>query len=227
MIQQPTVPETASPLAAFLRALLDEGLAVVSSSAAIPSADADTERLLRTAHGALSRTLAGHAPEFSLGAAIWAAQRLYQLSRFVVCRDIPAGEVATALAERCPEPRGASVDWSVDIAFRLLPEIYRTARHLSNADPLINEIKKFAEAWPLSSVGIPDLHVAELDSFISHPALLQLYVDRVLATGDASRLNDERVKAAVRTTLGVHRDLSSAIAAKVFAEAESCVLNAT
>jgi hypothetical protein len=224
---QPTAPETAPSLVAFVRALFDEGIAVVSSSAAIPCVDAEAERLLRMAHGALSRTLAGHAPEFSLGAAIWGAQTLYQLSRFVVCRDVPAEEVATALAGSCPEPRSASVDWSVDIAFRLLPEIHRTARHLSNADPLVNEIRKLGETWPLSSVGIPDLHVAELDSFISHPALLQLYVDRIVATGDASRLNDERVEAAVRATIGAHPDLSPAIAAKVFAEAEPCDLNAS
>jgi hypothetical protein len=224
---QPTAPETAPPLAAFVRALLEEGIAIVSSSAAIPSADAEAERLLRTAHGASSRTLAGHAPEFSLAAAIWGAQALYQLSRFVACRDVPAEEVATALAKSCPEPRSASIDWSVDIAFRLLPEIHRTARHLSNADPLINEIRKLAETWPLSSVGIPDVHVAELDSFIGHPALLQLYVDRILATSDASRLNDERVKAAVRATIGAHRDLAPAIAAKVFVESEPCDLNAS
>ena len=225
MTPSPPPPDAAPSLSAFVGRLLEEGVAVVSSSPAIPPTDAETERLLRQAHGTLSRSLAGHAPDLSLAAAVWATRILYQLARFVVCRDVPAEIIARALAERFPEPRSPAVDWSADIAFRLLPEIFRVARHLSNADPLVAEIKKIAGDWPLSSVGIPEVPALKLDSFVGHPALLQLYVDRILETGDASRLADERVRHAVRRTLGAHGQLCPAIAAKVFEEAAPCDIN--
>jgi hypothetical protein len=49
----------------------------------------------------------------------------------------------------------------VDLTLRHLPKLFQWARHLSNADPLVEQIKKIAVAWPLSSAGTPGLATPE------------------------------------------------------------------
>src|SRR6185503_2575435 len=56
-----------------------------------------------------------------------------------------------------PRPRGAEADWSADLTLRHLPKLFQLARHLSNADPLLQQMKQIAAAWPLSSVGVAGL----------------------------------------------------------------------
>jgi hypothetical protein len=87
---------------------------------------------------------------------------------------------------------------------------------LSNGDPLVQELKKLAAAWPLSSVGVSDLTDLNLDTFIGHPALGRLYADRVVAAAETSRLGDPRVDDLLRADLGIHRDLAPEIANRVF-----------
>jgi hypothetical protein len=95
--------------------------------------------------------------------------------------------------------------------------LFQIARHLSNADPLIEQIKLIAAAWPLSSVGIPELEGLHLDSLIGSPALRRMYADRIIAAGDSSRLGDEQLDDVLRGDLGIHRDLAPDIAGKLFA----------
>src|SRR5207244_12353786 len=93
---------------------------------------------------------------------------------------------------------------------------FELSRHLSNADPLVDQMKSIAAAWPLSSVGIPGLENLRLDSFICYPALRRLYADRMTAATDTSRLGDPRVDDLLRSDLGMHRDLAPLIAGKLF-----------
>jgi hypothetical protein len=107
----------------------------------------------------------------------------------------------------------------VDLIFRQLPTLYRLARHLSEGDPLVRELMSLARQWPLSSVGITLAEPAELNSFLEHPALRQLYVDRILESEDGSRLGDRRVDAVVRAGLGAYPGLCLALARKLGVEA--------
>ena len=91
--------------------------------------------------------------------------------------------------------------------FRHLPGIFQLARHLSNGDPLIQHLKNFGRAWPLSSVSMPDLTDLQLESFILHPGLARLYADRIAALNDTTRLGDPRVEQLLRIDLGIHHHL--------------------
>jgi hypothetical protein len=205
-------PSDELSLSAFFRGLTDEGVSMVSPRVAVPRVDAEAAARLQALSTNLAQDLPGDSPEFRTDAALWAVKIFYQVSRFVACRDLGEPEIVKALAEPCPEPRNPGTDWSVDLSFRLLPEIFRTARHLANADPLVRELRTLAAQWPLSSVGIPDLPALNIESFISHPALRQLYADRILETSDVSRVNDPRVLETIRETLGAHPELHPVMA---------------
>ncbi len=155
-------------------------------------------------------------PDFSPDAAIWAARLLHQLGRFAVCRDIGEEEMNAVCGVPCPAPRGPETDWSVDLSLRHLPRLFQYARHLSNADPLVEHMKKIAAAWPLSSVGVAGLQGLQLDSFIGHAGLRRLYADRIAAAADASRLGDPRLDDLLRADFGVHRELVPGLAPKLF-----------
>ena len=200
-----------SDLALFLETLADEGRAVVGAG---PLGN-ETEGALAALGklNALARNeIALDTPPFYAEAALWAARLLYHLCRFTVCRDIGEEEIARVCGAPCPERRGPEVDWSVDLTLRHLPKLFEFARHLSNADPLVRQMKQIATTWPLSSVGIPGLQDLKLDSFAGHPALSRLYADRIIAANDASRLSDPRVADLLRSDLGIHHELAPAIA---------------
>ncbi len=209
-----------SDLALCLRSLLEEGRATVSTNAPSPD-DSDALPLLRELHVAAREALALVLPPFSAESALWAARLWYQLCRFVVCRDLGEDEIQAACGMPCPERRAPATDWSADLTLRHLPRLFHLARHLSNADPLLESIRTVSAAWPLSSVGIPDLKDLNLDSFINDAALRRLYCDRILACGDVSRLGDARVDDALRADLGLHRDLAPALAPMLFATNET------
>jgi hypothetical protein len=198
-----------------LRALANEGRAAVSSQP--PEADdGDAVPLLRQIDASARNELALDLPAFSSEAALWAARLFHELCRFVVCRDIGEAQINAVCAVTCPAPRKPETDWSVDLTLRHLPRVFQLARHLSNADPLVEQLKQLGAAWPLSSVGMPGLQKLRLDSFVAHGGLRRLYADRIIAAGDTSRLGDPGVDELLRTDFGVHRDLAPAISAKLF-----------
>ncbi len=204
-------------LSRFLEKLLTDGQAEVEGGAT-PPLDEAAIGLLATWERDARLDLAGKPPEYVPAAAGWAAIMVYRACQLVVCRDVTAEEVAAALAEPVPAARCPAVDWSVDLVLRHLPEVFRLARHLSPADPLVRELRRLAAAWPLSSVGIDDLGPLKLESFVRLGALLQLYADRVLAAADVSRLGDPRVDAALAKALGAHPELCPEIARRLLPE---------
>lgn len=205
---------TPSDLALFLKTLAEEGRALVSQHP-LATESADVIPVLTQLDELARAELALDTPQFSANAALWAAQLFYHLCQFTVCRDIGEEQMAAACRVRCPEPRGPEMDWSVDLTLRHLPKLFELARHLSNADPLLLQMKQIAANWPLSSVGIAGLENLQLDSFMGHPALLRLYTERIIATGDATRLSDSRIADFIRADLGLHSELAPALAAKL------------
>jgi len=210
-----TLSEAGPSIASFVHALANDGRIVVSSEPIVGPDEAALSELVELNQRAEAE-LAGKPPGFSSEAALWAANLLYQICQFVVCRDIGEGQIAAAFANDCPAARGPESDWSADLLLRHLPALIRLAQQLSNGDPLVQELKKVAASWPLSSVGVTELTDLKLDTFIDQPALARLYADRIIAAADTSRLGDPRVDELLRADVGVHRELAPEIAKRLF-----------
>lgn len=209
------IPADAPGLDLFVKSLAEEGRAVVGAGP-LAEDSASAMAALRQLDELARAELGIEAPLFSPEAALWAARLTYYLCLFTVCRDIGEEQIAAACAVPCPGSRGPDVDWSVDLVLRHLPRLFQLARHLSNADPLVQQMKQIAATWPLSSVGIAGLEKLQLDSFIAQPALRRLYADRVIASGDLSRMGDPRLDDLLRADVGVHRELAPLVAATLF-----------
>src|SRR4051812_4786829 len=211
----PTLSEAGPGLTYFLQALANDGRVIVSTERLTAPDESAISTLHELNHRAQSE-LSGEVPGFSPEAALWGATLLYQICQFVVCRDIGEAQIATAFAAECPASRGPATDWSADLTLRHLPALFRLTRHLSNGDPLVQQLKTLAAAWPLSSVGIPDLRQPNLDSFINNSTLVRLYADRIIAAGDTSRLGNPSIDDLLRADLGIHHNLAPELAAKLF-----------
>jgi hypothetical protein len=192
-------------LSEFLAQLAEEGVAVVGHDETVGgSVDAvvlDWDRVQR-------QNLAGDAPDLEPAAAQWAAVRLYRACQALVCREMPQPEMEKMLREPCPVPASPSVDYSVDLVFRFLPQLSALAKRVSQNDPLVEELRTLGRAWPLSSVGMEHLGTVDASRILAHPSLRQLYIDRILLSGDASRLHDHEVRAAAQASLGAYPELA-------------------
>lgn len=204
-----------SDLALCIQSLVNDGRAAVSAEMSAID-DHDALPMLRELDRCVRDELALDLPAFSPNAALWAARLLHQLCRSVVCRDIPEEQIKTTCNTPCPEPHGPETDWSADLTLHYLPKLFQLARHLSSADPLVTQIKKIAEEWPLSSVGIAGLEKPNVDFFIGHPALRRVYADRILSAADTSRIGEARIDDLLRADIGIHRDMAPEIALKLF-----------
>ena len=166
----------------------------------------EIERLVRP-------TLAWEPPELSLPVARWAARMMYAISQTLVFRDIDGEALERRFARRCPGAPSPSRCYSVDLMFQYLPDVFSIARRLAPGDPLVDRIRQTAREWPLSSVGTPEIGAVSTDAFWDSRSLRQLYIDRILARNDRSRLSSEVVRGEVRASLGLYRDLCPEIAA--------------
>jgi hypothetical protein len=201
----------------FVDALLENGRVRVSASRAAP---ADLGAAVAALDHEVRPELAFDGPPaLDVPVAAWALTILYRGCQSLVYRDIDADAVRDALSHPCPaaEP-SPSVCYSADLAFRYLPDLLSLARGVARDDPLVTGLTELARQWPLSSVGVKGLGPVDVSPFVEHPALLQLYVDRIIERGDRSRLTDVRIIEAVRAALGVHHDLAPAIAAVIAQE---------
>ena len=85
------------------------------------------------------------------------------------------------------------------------------AKAASRSDPLLNHIEKWAKEWPLSSVGIPNIVPESLDEILQNDSLRGLYIDRIIAKKDLSRLDHPQVQDAARAAYGIHHHLAPEI----------------
>ncbi|MEZ0388725.1 MAG: hypothetical protein ACAI34_16755 [Verrucomicrobium sp.] len=198
----------------FLQSLLDQGLAVVSLSPAEEPEAAELAEIIQEYDRRQRSHMAGEAPELDLPAATWAAGMLYESIRLLAARDVDAAGVSAALNQDCPVPHSPSVDYSVDLFLQYLPEIHQIASRLASEDPLVRQLVQLGSGWPLSSVGIPLPQPATLNlkPLFRSPALVSLYADRILQTGDTSRLTVPEVTEAVTEALGAFPELSPKVA---------------
>lgn len=200
----------------FVEDLMDAGRVRVPSSAAVPA------QLTEAMH-ALDRIaapeLAFEPPQLVAPAGEWALLVLYRACQALVYRQMEAEDVARELARPCPTPLSPAACYSVDLAFRVLPDILSLARGIAEQDPLVEGLMALARAWPLSSVGIKGVGEVDVAPFIRDASLRRLYVDRIIERGDHSRLNHAGVREAVREAIGAYPqlvpNLSPALASEI------------
>jgi hypothetical protein len=201
-------------LPSFLAALFDSGRVLVGPPHRALAADElhGAEQLLVGEADTLRLEFPGQPPPLDVGAAMWGATSLYRACQLAVYRELDAGAIDELLGAAYPatapvEGGAASRHWSVDLAFRFLPDLVRHAAAASPQDPLVVRLRDWCAQWPLSSVGVTSVSALNEDDLAAHAELLQLYVDRILAKKDWSRLRHPAVRAAAQRSLGAHGSL--------------------
>lgn len=188
----------------FVQSLADTGRVIV-----VPVLDppADLEPAVRLLDDLARADLAFEEPPLVPAAAQWALTLLYRGCQALVYREIDGAAVRDGLSQACPEKPSPAVHYSVDLAFRFLPDLLKLSRGIAREDPLVEGLLALARQWPLSSVGAGEIGPAEIDSFFPDPCLRSLYIDRIIARQDHSRLDHPGVRLAIREALGAYDHL--------------------
>lgn len=207
-------------LASFLNELFEHGRVRVdepspTATGLRPPTDEDRAAagaVLRERDAAARLDFPGDAPDFNADLALWGAEQFYRACQFAVYRDVPGEVVVAILSAPCPTAPLAAQHYHIDLTFRFLPDLMRLARSASENDPLCEQLKDWAQRWPLSSVGMSRVEPDAAEPAWQHAGLLQLYVDRVIGARDLSRLGDPRVRRAMRAALGYYDRLAPQLA---------------
>ena len=196
-------------LAGFLGQLFDSGRVVLATARPLAVAETEAIDLLKAEEAQRRADFPGEAPAMDLDSGYWAARMLYRACQFFASRDLPAESVRADLSEPCPgDPSLPAVIYSADLTFRYLPDIHRLSSGVASADPLVAELTRLAESWPLSGVGVAGSKINELllEPVLAHAGLFRIYVDRALAAGHSQALSNSHVLAAARRALGAHAE---------------------
>lgn len=197
----------------FLQSLRRSGEVVVTSDP-LPACDEATVAALEEHEAMFRRELVPSPPALDVEAAYWGLAKLYQACQMLAIREAPAKLAEEALGEPYAGGEGKAVDYAVDLTLQYLPGLFRLAERVAPADPLLDALKRLGADWPLSSVGMPDVHPVRAElTFLDDPCLRAIYVDRILETKDVSRLSDEKTRASVRAALGAYPELAPAVTA--------------
>lgn len=197
----------------FLSSLFSDGRLTAGPPAPLTGEDWQAaDMVLADAEGDHRLNMPGSAPSFSLDDARWAAELFYRACQCAVYRDLDEQTLAQLLQVPRQGAAGPAAHYSVDLVFQYLPSLAKFARSAAESDPLVVQLQRWASEWPLSSVGMPGIENINIDGFAGDRCLLQLYVDRIIASGDKSRLADARVRDAMRGAIGPHAQLAAGIA---------------
>lgn len=201
----------------FLNQLWHSGRVEVSAQQdALGLDEAKIRRYLRGLNQLQSPDLPFAPPLLNEDAALWSAVKLYRAAQFLVYLEAKDDLIQTELAQPCPvsvDP--ATLAYSVDLNFRFLGDLLFLAQKNKGRTALVTALQTLAAQWPLSSVGVPGIATPDTIPFLSNPCLKQLYIDRIIAQRDLSRLTNNEVRDAVKAALGVypelHPDLAKAL----------------
>ena len=139
----------------------------------------------------------------------WAIRHFRGAAQLAVFRQLGPEEVAKRLEDDfVGEGDAAGAMYSVDLVFRFLPDLVRIVKGMNPDDPLLAQLRKWGERWPLSSVGIPGLALSGLEPLLANRCLSMLYVDRIIEADAVDRLHDPRVQELVRGAIGAYPELS-------------------
>lgn len=174
----------------------------------------DTAAILVAFEADYRDSLAGNPPRLNLPAMMWGANIAFRACAFLIQRDQEEKVMRAALEEACPEAPSPAVCYSVDLTLRFLPDFVRLAKATSPTDPLVVVLKTLGSQWPLSSVGITELDACDPEPFLSDRCLRMLYVDRIIAAKDRSRVEHPVVRDAIQSAVGIHHELGFALEQK-------------
>jgi hypothetical protein len=136
-------------------------------------------------------------------AGAWAIEYLYRAIQLAMLRELSDEEVHKNLID-FPGAVNAEAIYTVDLAFRYLPSLLRLAAGLAPDDVLVIKMKEMAARWPFSSVGLKLSEFGETRMILKHPSLRIAYIDRIIDTKDAARINSANMTELVAEALGDH-----------------------
>lgn len=195
-------------LTSFLTTLFEDGAARASEWAPVSETDrAEALQRLTEFEGTWRESLAGNPPPFDPARALAAAETMFRACQCLVYRELDPQELLSAALIPEPAPRSPSDHYSADLAFRFLPDVWRLGRDIAANDPLVSCVQELAVRWPLSSVGIAGLPAVQIGGFVDDRSLLTLYIDRIVERSDRSRLDNSRVRNALREACGLYSEL--------------------
>ncbi|MDF1661688.1 MAG: hypothetical protein P1V97_07940 [Planctomycetota bacterium] len=198
----------------FLNQLWHSGRVEVSADQdAIGSDESKIRRYLRGLSQQQGPDLPFSPPPLDEDAALWASIKLYRAAQFLVyleAKDVLIQKELSKPYKGSTDP--ASLAYSVDLSFRFLGDLLFLAQKNKGREALVTALQKLATQWPLSSVGIPGLQIPPSLPFLKNPCLKQLYVDRIIAQSDLSRLTNNEVRDSVKAALGMYPEFSPELA---------------
>ncbi len=203
-------------LAEFLHAFYETGEILFTSEDPLtlePTDEADAIQQFIAMDERRRFEMAHEPPPFRSEPGLWAARLTYRICQCLVYRQIPAERIQADLREPCPGEPGPAQTYSVDLTFCRLPELLQRSASIASADPLLIALQRLAWDWPLSSVGIPVEVIdggpePDLSAILKQPSLFQLYLDRIFAKQDRSRLYHPQVAAAAAEAVGLYPELA-------------------
>ncbi len=217
-LRQHQLSVTAMTYCQFLRHLFENGRVSVPTVAPLLDEElADGDRVIAEYERHDRSHVAGTAPELDVEAARWAAVRFFRACQFAVYRDIDAETIQQELGRPYVGATAPNALYSVDLLFRFLPELAKFGEPAAERDPLLDTLNRWAHDWPLSSVGMKGVEDVSIEGFSTSPALMQMYVDRIIAAEDHTRLSSPVVRDHVRAALGRFPELGPKTAAALAA----------
>lgn len=192
------------PLTGFLNDLLTTGcLTLTNQPESFDAADRNAaEALLRRYHAEDAQHMPSTAPAFDAPAALWAAAYLYHAVKLALVRELDETVVHKHLQD-FPHPITPEAIYSADLTLRHLPDLLRLAKGLAPGDSLVAKLHVTAGKWPFSFVGTT-IHESDTTTILTHPALRQAYVDRIILTQDLARANAPHLTPLIHESLGAH-----------------------
>ena len=151
-------------------------------------------------------------PDLDLDCALRATMLLYKCCQLYVDQSASNADSFNQTMQSFREigdTQKPSTHYSADIVLRFLPTLWKLTQRVSRSDNLTELLETAGTYWPLSSVG---MQLSE--SQFWHPvldensALQQIYIDRIIATQDESRIAEPKVRAGIRRAVGMHESLA-------------------
>lgn len=183
-------------LTQFLKALFESGHVRLKNASVRNERDyPHAEAYLRDVESTVRREFPGSAPKFHGTYAVECAIQFYHAARYYLDTQLQLPVIAH-------EPESTEEIYSADLVFRFLPDLIRLARAAEKTEEQLQPLISLARAWPFSSVGCGRVGEIDVGLIMSDPGLRLAYLDRILKTGDTSRLEQELVKVAMVDEFG-------------------------
>jgi hypothetical protein len=197
-------------LPAFLRAVYETGhVPVDGADVPLKAPAAEMDKLVEAFDARARQQLAFVAPDLIHEAARWSAALMYRGCQALAFRQLDERSIKEMLGLSCPASPSPGAIYSADLVLQILPELATMARAVAEKDVLVGELRRIGAAWPLSSVGMSRIAAGQIDQnalelIMGDRALRQLYIDRIIARRDRSRLDRADVREGVRLAIGMY-----------------------